>query len=366
MKIAIVCPYNLDIPGGVQEHVKAEASELRKRGHEVLIVTSRPRRRTTPADKGVYYIGQLARVRTPTHTTADVSGTTDTTLIDDFFELVKPDIVHIHEPIVPILGRQILAVANCPVVGTYHAARPENVMGRGFVSSFMPYARSIAKQLTRITVVSSAATMLLQDEDVEPKVIPNGVNLKQYKPLKQKRDPNSVLFVGRLEKRKGVYELLDAFLELKKLNPKARLDIVGGGPLWKRLHDRVEELELEDVKFHGFVQGPEKRRLMSRCGVFTSPALYGESFGIVLVEAMAMGAPVVAGNNPGYATVMKDRGAISLVDPTDPVAFASRLNLFMTDTQITELWKKWAKQSIKEYDWPKVVDKYEELFKKLV
>lgn len=127
----------------------------------------------------------------------------------------------------------------------------------------------------------------------------------------------------------------------------------------------MKELGLTDVTFHGFVTGTKKRQLLARCGVFTSPALYGESFGIVLVEAMAMGAPVVAGNNPGYASVLKDRGSISLVDPLDAQAYADRMDLFMQDKPLTLVWQRWARQAVKQYDWPKIVDEYEQLFKKL-
>jgi phosphatidylinositol alpha-mannosyltransferase len=367
MKIAIVCPYNLEIHGGVQEHVMAEALELRKRGHKVVVVTPKPRRRKTPADKGIYYIGQSARIPTPGSTSSDVSAAIDNSSIDEFYETFQPDLVHVHEPVVPFMARQVIAEATCPVVGTYHAARPENAMGRSLITSAMPYTRTITKQLTAITIVSRAAMMLLQDSMNSPQIIPNGVDLKTYKPLKVARDENNVLYVGRLEKRKGVYQLLDGFYVLRQINPKANLDIVGGGPLWKKLQARVIELGLSGaVTFHGFVSAAEKRRLMSKCGVFVSLALYGESFGIVLVEAMAMGAPTVAGNNEGYASVLSGRGQLSLVDPYDSVEVANRLNLLMQDKSLANLWRQWARQSVKQYDWPRVVDKYEALFNSLV
>lgn len=367
MRIAIVCPYNLELHGGVQEHVIAESRELRKRGHKVVIVTPKPRRRKTPASKGMYYIGQSARIRTPGSTSADVSATADTAAVDEFYDNFQPDLVHVHEPVVPFMARQVLMEATCPVVGTYHAARPENAMGRSLITSALPYTRTITKQLTAITIVSRAAMMLLQDVMESPIVIPNGVDLKTYKPSKIVRDENNVLYVGRLEKRKGVYQLIDSFYYLRQINPQATLDIAGGGPLLKKLQARVIELGLSGaVTFHGFVSGAEKRKLMAKCGVFTSLALYGESFGIVLVEAMALGAPTVAGNNEGYASVLSGRGQISLVDPEDSKEVANRLNLLMKDKKLAGLWRQWARQSVKQYDWPRVVDKYEELFKSLI
>ncbi len=365
MKIAIVCPYNLDIPGGVQEHVMAEAAELRKRGHDVVIVTPKPRRRTKPAKKGIYFIGSMARIRTPGSTSADVSAAADRAAIQEFFDNEQPELLHVHEPEVPFMARQIIAEAKCPVVGTFHAAMPANAVGRSFINSMKPYVRTVVKLLTHTTVVSPAAMMLLDEVDLEPITIPNGVDLKKYHQKVVKRDSNTILYVGRLEKRKGIIELLQTFAILQDKKPEAKLEIAGGGPLWRKLHKLSDDLGLENVTFHGFVSDQKKRQLMASCGVFTSPALYGESFGIVLIEAMAMGAPVVAGDNPGYSTVLTDRGSISLANPMDHGQYADKLILFMEDAELVKLWQKWAKQTVKKYDWPKIIDKYEELFKEL-
>lgn len=364
MKIAIVCPYNFFIPGGVQEHVRAQAEELIKRGHKVVIITPRPRDYKEVAPAGVVFIGSSTRIRTPQNTSNDISAA-DSEKIEKLFNHHAFDIIHIHEPAIPLLGRQIIAKANCPVVGTFHAAPPGNTVGKSIMSSVTPYIRNLAKKLDEITVVSPAAAEFI-GKNFNYRTISNGVDLNKYKPLGLPRNSESVLFVGRLEKRKGVKHLLEAFRVLQRKYPNASLDIAGDGPLRQSLEEWTTEYGLKKVKFHGFVSDDKKRELMASCGVFTSPALYGESFGIVLIEAMAMGAVVVGGDNPGYATVMTGRGVLSLVDPTDIMAYAKRLELFLKDGEMIELWRKWAHQTLKQYDWPRIIDKYELLYKELL
>jgi phosphatidylinositol alpha-mannosyltransferase len=365
MKIGIVCPYNYFIHGGVQEHAKAQMLELIKRGHDVKLITPRPRNHKDEAPERVIFVGQSARFRTPTNTSSDISISVDIDVLERVLEEQKFDIIHFHEPAMPFLARQILSKVTIPTVGTFHAASPNNRVGKSFISSMTPYIRSFARQVSAITVVSPAAAELI-GEDYTYETIPNGVDLKKYRPQKIKRDPNLIVFVGRLEKRKGPKYLIKAFAHLKQKYPKLRLEFAGDGPLRSGLEAYCRDQAIEDVTFRGFVEEDKKRELMARCGVFTSPALYGESFGIVLVEAMAMGAPVVAGNNPGYATVMTDRGALSLVDATLTEQYAARLELFLKDQELTQLWGRWALKAVKNFDWPKIVDKYEALYKKLV
>lgn len=366
MKIGIFCPYNYFIPGGVLEHVQAQANELSLRGHVVTIITPRPRKAKDSPPAGVVFIGMSTRVRTVIHTSADVSATAETAAIKKLFSKYDFDILHLHEPEVPFVGLQLLSKATCPVVGTFHAALPENVVGKSFAGSVGPYIRSIAKQLDAVTVVSPAAAKMLGTKNLLLHTITNGIDLSIYKQLKIARKKNSILFVGRLEKRKGPMHLLRAYKQLLKSRSGVALDIAGDGPLRASMERYVLINKLKGVKFHGFVSLEEKRRLMASCTVFTSPALYGESFGIVLVEAMAMGAPVVAGDNPGYSFVMSGGGEQALVDPTNTKNFAKKLEQFLSGDDKVADWLLWAKQTVKQYDWPTVVEKYEALYQSLV
>jgi phosphatidylinositol alpha-mannosyltransferase len=141
-----------------------------------------------------------------------------------------------------------------------------------------------------------------------------------------------------------------------------RLLIAGDGQDREKLETRVEELELNNVEFLGYIDEAKKKQLLYGADVFCSPAVFGESFGIVLLEAMACGLVTVAGDNPGYASVMQDLGKLSLVNPKDVSQFSHRLQLLLNDDDLRALWKKWAKDYVKQFDYPKVVDRYEALY----
>lgn len=369
MKIAIFCPYNVFIHGGVQEHVSYQAQILRKRGHDVTILTPRPRDKLVKdAPDGVTFLGISARIKTPSATSADVSIAIDDEVIDA--ELAKGyDILHVHEPLIPMAGRQILMRARGKTVrvGTFHAALPGNRLGKSLVTTYKTYARAVMPHLDAITAVSPAAIGYIRDfTDLTINYVPNGIELNHYKPRKVERDENMILFIGRLEKRKGARQAIKAFVELKKQKPAAVLKIAGDGPLRKSLEQYVETENIEDVEFLGFIDDETKLDLLSRCGIYTSPALYGESFGIVLAEAMAMQAPLVAHPNDGYRWVMQDTGRLSLVDCEDPAAYAERMQLMMEDEALRKLWQNWACEHVKRFDYEKVVDGYEAIYARLL
>lgn len=365
MKIAIFTPYNIFKSGGVQEHVLYHAKILRKRGHKVTILTPRPRLRTeAEAPRGVVFLGSSARIKAPHATSADVSMTVDNEAVDA--ELKKGyDIIHVHEPLVPIAARQILARAEGKAVrvGTFHAALPGNTLGRSLITTYKTYARAVLPHVDVITAVSTASIGYIQAyTDLPINYIPNGIDKKKYKVRKNGRDRNMILFIGRLEKRKGARLAIKGFVELKKLNPNATLKIAGDGPLRRSLQNYVRDMGIKDIQFLGYIDDKTKLDLLSRCGIYTSPALYGESFGIVLAEAMAMQAPIVAHPNDGYRWVLRGTGRLSLVDCRTPVAYAERMHLLMEDDDLRKLWQRWAAKHVKQFDYEKIVDAYEKLY----
>jgi phosphatidyl-myo-inositol alpha-mannosyltransferase len=365
MKIAIFTPYNIFKSGGVQEHVLYQAKLLRSRGHDVTILTPRPRRITEDeVPKGVVFLGSSTRINAPHATSGDVSVTIDNDAIEA--ELAKNyDVIHAHEPLVPMAARQILSKAEGRAlrVGTFHAALPGNALGKSLVSTYKMYARAVLPHVDVITAVSPAAIGYIDAyTDLAIHYIPNGINAELFDIPSKKRDLNMVLFLGRLEKRKGARQTIKAFALLKKIKPSAKLVIAGEGPLKRSLKQYVQDRNIEDVEFLGYVDDKIKQKLLNRCGIYTSPALYGESFGIVLAEAMAAQAPIVAHPNDGYRWVMRDTGRLSLVDCTDAQAYAERMQLLMEDNDLRELWQKWAKEYVKQFDYEKVVDAYEKLY----
>ena len=215
-----------------------------------------------------------------------------------------------------------------------------------------------------ITAVSPAAINYIENyTDLPINFVPNGIDFKTYKNTKSKRSSNTILFIGRLEKRKGARYLLKAFEQIKIVRPDMKLLIAGKGPLERSLKTYVSENNIQDVEFLGFIEDDEKVRLLQTCSVYTSPALYGESFGIVLTEAMACGIPTVAHNNDGYSSVLKETGRLSLVDCKDIQAYAERLLTMIEEEPVRKLWQDWAEVYVKQFDYEKIVDSYEKLYK---
>jgi phosphatidyl-myo-inositol alpha-mannosyltransferase len=366
MKIGLVCPYNIGLGGGVQECVIAMQSELIKRGHDVHIITPLSKEARENPPKGTILVGAGTDVRSPFSTTAQISASVDPGELEDIVEEYEFDILHFHEPWVPVLSRQLLGKSKSINVATFHARMPEGVMTKTIEKVITPYTKSVLNRFDALTSVSDAAAQYvrsLTSHDVE--IISNGIDLRRYRP---KRVPGSggkrrVLFIGRLERRKGVSHLIDAFARLN--DSKSELIIAGNGPDRSKLEMQAQNKGLKNVTFLGYVSDKEKIRLLRESDVFSSPAIYGESFGIVLLEAMATATPIVAANNAGYSTVMQGRGLVSLVNPTDTEQFARRLALMLYDDELAKLWRKWATSYVQQFDYSNIVDQYEALYKKL-
>lgn len=364
MKIGLVCPYNIGLGGGVQECVGAMRTELMKRGHDVHIITPLSREAKENPPEGSILVGSGADVRSPFSTTAQVSVSFSAEQLEKVVQTHKFDILHFHEPWVPVLARQLLAKSDSVNIATFHARMPDGVITKTIEKVITPYTKSVLKSFDSLTAVSDAAAQYVRSLTNEPvQIIPNGIDLSKYKPAKVKKqsDRQNILFIGRLERRKGVNYLIDAFARLN--DESCELLIAGNGPDRAKLESQVKHKRLKNVRFLGYVSEEEKISLLQNADVFCSPAIYGESFGIVLLEAMACGTPTVAANNPGYTSVMQGRGMISLVNPEDSHQFARRLALMLYDKELAELWRKWALKNITQYDYKNVVDQYEKLYK---
>jgi phosphatidylinositol alpha-mannosyltransferase len=368
MKIGLICPYNIAKGGGVQEIVRAMQKELAGRGHVAKILTPEPREMAdSHRTSDIIFVGSAADFNSPLHTTSQLSGTSDTSGIEQMLEREQFDILHFHEPWVPMLSRQILSRSQSVNIATFHAKLPETIMSRTVVSMVTPYTKAVLRDLDELTAVSEAAAEYVCSlTDAPVTIIPNGIDLSMYKTSKVKTvSPDSIktiLFVGRLERRKGVKCLLEAYGLLTEKASDLQLLIAGDGPDRKKLEDQVREMELPNVKFLGYVSEAEKVQLLATADLFCAPALYGESFGIVLLEAMASGLVTVAGNNPGYASVMQELGSLSLVNPKDPEEFARRMDVLLHDDGLRHLWRKWAKEYIKQFSYTNIVDQYVEVY----
>lgn len=366
MKIGLVCPYNIFADGGVQAVVKELQKRLTLRGHNVVIISPQPPGGNHKTQKGIKLVG-LSRNLRALSTTAQVSLSFDSKKLNQILYAEKFDVINFHEPWVPVLSSQILSRSTCPVVATFHAKLPPGPLIKLFKFIITPYTRSIIKKFETLCAVSSAAAEYAKSISKMPiSIIPNGIDLNKYQAptiKNQVKSGKTILYVGRLEKRKGVEYLIKAFEKAVTDSPDLKLIIVGDGKLKQKLQKQASSLPEGSVEFLGFINEQDKIKLLQKCDLFCSPAIYGESFGIVLLEAMACGAVVVAGDNPGYKSVLVGNGGEALVNPKQTQKFANKLLKMSSNVSARNNWLAWSKNEIKKYNWEKVADQYEALYK---
>ena len=368
MKIGLVCPYSINKHGGVLEVVLSLKSGLEARGHIVKIITPQPRKHDPEPPADVIFAGTSTDFRTLsfTHTTSQVSSTADADKIDAMLAAEQFDILHFHEPWMPLLSRQLLQRSTSLNIGTFHAKVPEALMSRTIIRVVTPYLKSVQKYLHEFTAVSNSAAEYVAGLTDQPiTIIPNGIDLAKYQSAptaKLKGAATTILYIGRLERRKGLQYLLKAYGVLAQEHPEVRLVIAGDGPERERLELMADDLHLPNLSFLGYVSEDLKLKLLAEADLFCSPAVFGESFGIVLLEAMATGSVCVAGNNSGYVDLLQDLGAISVVNPHDTEEFARRLDVMLNQPQLRALWQKWAKAYVQQFNYPDIVARYEKFY----
>jgi phosphatidylinositol alpha-mannosyltransferase len=377
MKIGLVCPYNmLERAGGVGEIVVNLHAGLTRKGHKVKIITPRPTgfEGSTPED--YILLGTSAKFNGGLATDGTLTFNVDSDEIKRVLNEEKFDVINFHEPWAPILARQMLQYSDTAHVGTFHANLIDSPAAKSLVNLFAPYGKSISGKLDLVTATSPVPAKVILDKDPKGKLvkelvyIPCGINLRRFqtKPASAIKHPQTkaILYVGRLEGRKGVKYLLRAYNELAKRHADVQLLVAGSGPDEQKLRDEVKNSEIPNVTFLGFISDEDKIHHLHRADVFCSPATKGEGFGVVLLEAMAAGTPIVAGDNAGYVSVMEETGAISLVNPKDTVDFARRLEIMLFNEDIRTLWQTWAKAYIKQFDYVHIVDQYEAAYKEAI
>ena len=324
MRIGIVCPYSLTLPGGVQGQVLALARALRQQGHEVRVLGPCD---GPPPDAGVTPLGDSIPTAAngsmaPIAPDPSAQLRTIRALRDERF-----DVVHIHEPLAPGVSQTALMFKSQPVVGTFHAA------GDSAAYRWLnPVVRWLASRIDlRCAVSADARDMAVRALGGEYTLVFNGVELAPY--AKASPAPTAgptILFLGRHEPRKGLAVLLEAMGELPS---GVRLWVASDGPETEVLRRRVAG----DVRIEwlGRISEEEKVSRLRAADVFCAPSLGGESFGVVLLEAMAAGTPVVASDLPGYANVARADQDALLVPSGDAVALADALRRVLTDSGLS-------------------------------
>lgn len=352
----MVCPYSFDVPGGVQNHVRDLSEQLIRLGHEVSVLAPAENEGTTGATAplppyvvpaggavSVPYNGSVARLAFGPR----VAARTHRWLRDGDF-----DVLHIHEPVVPSVSVLALRSARGPVVGTFHTS---NTRSRA-MSSMSTMMRPLMEKIgARIAVSEHARRTLVQHFGGEPVIIPNGIYVDRFAVPAHPRwrsAGGTVVFLGRIdEPRKGLATLLRAMPALRRERPGLQLYVAGRGGVDAARQNLSEECS-PAVTFLGQVDDPTRAELMASADLYVAPNTGGESFGIVLVEAMAAGAPVLASDLPAFRSVLED-GRLGTTYPVgDDRALAAEALALLADDHRRLGLRDTARVAVRRYDWP--------------
>lgn len=359
MRIALVCPYALDDPGGVQTHVLELGERLRERGHPVLGLA--PVRGGSPEP----WVRAVGRPVDLTYNRSNVPidpRPWSARAVARALAAFGPDLIHVHEPFAPSTGLWALLVGRAPLVATFHSgAEPARLY-----DAFAPVLRRLARRLAvRIAVSQAAARVARRRLGGTYEVIPNGVDLGRFASAEPADlgPGRKLLFVGRLDARKGFGLAVAAFRRLAAERPDLRLVVVGEGPQ-RQAVDALAPAIRERVLLLGALPNRDLPPVHAACQAFVAPNTGGESFGIVLVEAMAAGLPVVASAIPGFDEVLRDGVEGFLVPPGDEEALARALARVLDDPALAERLGRAGRERARAFSWEVVLPRLEAAYRR--
>ena len=371
MKIALVSPYDFGHPGGVVNHVNSLAEEFAQLGHDVRIIAPVSRReprgdsRFIPIGRSrpIPSSGSVSRISLSLHLAPRIK---------EVLRQEKFEVIHLHEPFMPMLCSAMLRFSHSVNIGTFHAyeGRPGYGLGRPITTFFLK--RRNRKLRGRIAVSVPAKRYAEKHVSGECTVIPNGVDIRRFHggvpPVAEYRDGHlNILFVGRTEPRKGLVYLIKAYQRLKAIHPNIRLLIVGPGVWFRRKYElQVKMAGIKDVVFVGPVSFNDLPRYYATADIFCAPATGRESFGMVLLEAMALGKPIVASRIEGYASVVTDGREGLLVPPKDVVGLARALEKCLESSDLRREMGEQGLVTAQRYDWPIIAQRVLEYYQYII
>ncbi len=355
MKVGLVCPYSFNIPGGVQAHVADLARTLIGLGHHVSVLAPGdsdgtvefpdflvPSGRSLP----IPYNGSVARLS---------FGPVSYTKVRRWIRAGKFDVLHVHEPVAPSLSMIAMMVADGPIVATFHTANPKSRMLGAFQGVLQPF---LEKVTGRIAVSELARQVQVEHLGGDAVVIPNGVDVKFFDgavPLPgYPRRGGTVGFVGRFdESRKGMPVLLDALRLMVRSRPDLQLLVAGSGDA-KDLRELAGPELQSTLRFLGRISDADKASMLKSVDLYCAPNTGGESFGIILTEAMSAGTPVVASDLDAFRRVL-DAGSAGVLTPVgDPPALARAMGSLLDDPGKRAALSAQGRRVVAAYDWPVV------------
>jgi len=365
MRVGLVSPYDFASPGGVNDHVRHLARQLRRLGHEARIFAPSSRADVDFDTARFYRIGtpiaipvndSVARITLSFHLADQVAA---------IVEKEHFDVLHFHEPLMPALPMTMLKMSTTANVGTFHAFARSNLgyyYGRRWLEPYLAY-------LHRGIAVSEPAREFLNQyfPEFPLRVIPNGIDVNAFKPgltpIRHLRDGSvNILFVGRLEKRKGLGDLLRAYEWMQPRMPKSRLIVVGDGPLRGKVEAYISRHRLPNVVLAGFVPDTVLPRYYCSADIFCAPATGAESFGIVLLEALASGLPVVATEVEGYMSVLEPGRDSMTVQPKGWAELGAALIILARDADLRRRLGAYGHEKARRFGWDVVASQIVEVY----
>ncbi|MGX1854723.1 glycosyltransferase family 4 protein [Streptomyces sp. NBC_01456] len=351
MKIGIVCPYAWDVPGGVQFHIRDLADHLIRLGHEVSVLA--PADDDTPLPPYVVSAGRAVPVPYNGSVARLNFGLLSAARVRRWLQHGAFDVIHIHEPASPSLGLLTCWAAQGPIVATFHTSNPRS---RAMIAAYPILQPALEKIRARIAVSEYARRTLVEHLGGDAVVIPNGVDVGFFASAEAKAEwqGRTIGFIGRIdEPRKGLPVLMKALPAILAEVPDARLLVAGRGDEEEAVAALPAQMRSR-VEFLGMVSDEDKARLLRSVDLYVAPNTGGESFGIILVEAMSAGAPVLASDLDAFAQVLDQGEAGELFTNEDANALATAAVRLLGDpARLAELRERGSRH-VRRFDWSTV------------
>lgn len=352
MRVGLVCPYSFAVPGGVQFHVRDLAEYLNGHGHEAAVLA--PADEGTPLPDYVTSCGRAVPVRYNGSVARLNFGPVAAARVNRWLEHGRFDVVHLHEPVTPSISILALWAATAPIVATFHTS---NLRSRAMQAAFPVLRPSLEKITARIAVSEDARRTVVSHLGGDAFVIPNGVKVDAFAAATARpqwqgtSDAPTIAFLGRIdEPRKGLPVLVEALEQVQLAVPGIRVLIAGPGAR-DTARSKMPSQVAEACEFLGAVSDEDKASLLASVDLYVAPHTGGESFGIVLVEAMAAGAPVLASNLPAFERVLDGRSAGATFLVKDPGDLADQMTRLLGDPDARARLREAGRRRARAFDW---------------
>ena len=360
LRIGICASYDLGRAGGVNTHIRAQAAALRSLGHDVCVIGAS----SAPLPDGeIALCSSVSLVIEHTETGFGIDPrswwTVRRLLRDRQF-----DVLHMHEPLMPLPSWFVLWQAQAPIVATFHTYRERG--HKWYPKYRWLFDPMMDRVTTRLAVSDAARRTVAEHFPGKYEIVPNAIDVCRFSRPAERPEPmpngrRYVLTVGRLEPRKGLDRLLQAMAIVRQHTPCAQLVVVGEGPDRGAIESQARELGV-DVLFAGRVSDDELPGFYQAADVVCAPALGDESFGIVLLEAMAAGRPIVASNIAGYAELLGPARCARLADVDDPASLAREVCAVFDNPRLARTLGERGALAARQYDWGVVAKRLQEIY----